>query len=63
MKKPAMIDDRATMFSPTCHSCVHLTGFKRCKAFSDIPLDIWNGRNTHHAPRVGDGGYRYHRRP
>lgn len=62
MKKPSMIDDRATMFSPTCYNCKHLTGFRRCKSFRDIPLEIWNGKNNHHDPYVGDGGYSYQRR-
>ena len=57
-----MIDDRQfeiPSFSPVCTYCKHVVTFRRCKAFDEIPLDIWNGETPHTEPYPGDGGIQF----
>jgi hypothetical protein len=50
--------------SPVCDHCRHLTGYRRCAAFAgEIPLEIWNGGNTHQRPYPGDHGLQFEPRP
>ena len=36
-------------FSPVCSRCVHLldVGKRSCKAFDNIPMEIWKGFDKH----------------
>jgi len=58
----AKIDDREMgipAFSPVCLYCKNLINYglgRRCKAFKNIPLPIWEGKNKHNKPYNGDGG-------
>jgi hypothetical protein len=59
--------DRISLFSNVCSRCQHFNDRSpfngermTCKAFSKgIPLEIWNGENTHIAPYPGDGGVQF----
>jgi hypothetical protein len=59
--------DRFAYFSIICTGCKHFnekspfTGkTMTCKAFpKGIPLEIWNGENTHIAAYPGDGGVQF----
>ena len=49
-------------FSDVCNKCRYLLdgGFKRkCKAFDEIPLEIWKGKNRHRKPYPGDNGIQF----
>ena len=46
-------------YSPVCTFCKHETGFRKCKAFDLIPLEIWEGKNDHTKPYKGDNGIRF----
>ena len=66
MPKIKMVDDREFLidaFSDVCFWCKHLITSdkekRKCKAFNEIPLDIWQGKNKHTKPYKGDGGIRY----
>ena len=58
---------KGTVFSPICSFCIHLDlgaagkGDRRCKAFNDIPGEIWLGDNNHEKPYEGDGGIQFKR--
>jgi hypothetical protein len=46
-------------FSPVCIYCKNLldNGLgRRCKAFKNIPMPIWQGKNNHKKAYRGDGG-------
>jgi hypothetical protein len=49
--------------SPVCVFCARLNAAqrRRCAAFGDkdIPLEIWEGQNTHRAPYPGDHGLQF----
>ena len=49
------------VYSPVCEFCKNrdYRGLRKCKAFDDIPLDIWEGRNKHTQPYPGDKGIRF----
>jgi len=47
------------LISPVCYLCKHLTGFRECKAFDRIPIEIWNGYHTHDTEYEGDNGIRF----
>lgn len=59
--------DRVSLFSGVCSRCQHFNdsspfegGSMTCKAFpAGIPIEIWNGENTHIAPVPGDGGVQF----
>ena len=66
MPKIKMVDDKEFMvdpFSDVCFWCKHLitSGDEKmkCKAFNEIPLEIWQGKNNHTEPYNGDGGIMY----
>jgi hypothetical protein len=40
-------------YSVVCSFCMHLIKFRKCNAFNEIPLDIWNGDNNHLKPLSG----------
>jgi len=49
-----------------CQACAHFIGRSssggdtgRCRAFGDIPPEIWSGRFDHRADHPGDGGVRF----
>lgn len=53
-KKEIILDDTFVEILPmslVCHRCVHLLDghsmIRKCKAFKQIPLDIWEGKNKH----------------
>ena len=60
------IDDRelsTVQYSPVCTKCKHYgSGFRECKAFKEIPLSIWEGRNKHTQPVDGDHGIQFEAR-
>ncbi len=43
-------------FSTVCNYCDHITGYRECEAFKEIPLEIWNGDNKHTQSYPGDNG-------
>ena len=57
--KIMVFDDRHDFYSDTCLFCRNLKGFLRCKAFKEIPLPIWEGKNNHRQPYKGDNGIRF----
>jgi len=56
------------IYSPSCFFCKHLIGEAdrcktgHCKAFKDIPVEIWNGDNDHKKPYPGDHGIQFEER-
>ena len=48
-------------FSEVCTKCKHLQdGYSRkCKAFDEIPIPIWEGKNNHTKPYKGDNGIQF----
>ena len=46
-------------FSKVCCFCKHLIAPRRCQAFEEIPLEIWEGRDKHRGPYPGDGGFQF----
>ena len=55
-------------FSIVCNRCRHITGKRKCHAFSPfgitdesalIPLPIWLGEHDHTEPYPGDGGIQF----
>ena len=50
-------------YSDICDACVHVLGYRICKAFDIIPLDIWKGDIPHTEPYIGDKGIRFERNP
>ena len=67
IKMDYAIDDRVfriKIYSPTCLPCKNLISSKNrtCLAFNEIPLEIWNGDNSHTKPYEGDGGIRFQKR-
>ena len=66
MPKIKLVDDTEFLidpFSDVCFWCKHLitpaNKKRRCKAFDEIPLEIWQGENKHTKPFKGDGGIMY----
>ncbi len=57
------IDDSGTwVYSPICTYCLHWVGIpgkRKCKAFEDIPIEIWTGLNNHTKPYEGDHGVQF----
>ena len=59
------IDDSSlyeSAFSPVCTICtrLNLRANRQCAAFPDgIPLEIWEGKNSHTEPYPGDHGIRF----
>lgn len=54
------------VISPVCSLCKHYTpiagNIRKCKAFKNIPLEIWSGEDKHTEPYPGDRGIRFERR-
>lgn len=52
-------------YSPVCAICANLDipaaikGKRKCKAFAEIPDEIWDGKNDHKKPYPGDHGIRF----
>jgi len=54
------LDNQTIDISPICTFCKNESTTKRkCRAFSEIPLPIWNGDNDHTKPYPGDNGIRF----
>ncbi len=52
-------------FSIVCLRCKNLIDFgvgRKCKAFKEIPLPIWGGKNNHKKPYPGDNGIQFEER-
>lgn len=51
------------VISPVCFNCHHFKrsdlSERRCSAFGNIPLEIWNGQNDHTKPYPKDNGIRF----
>ena len=50
------------LIDPVCVSCIRAYGFplRVCLSFPNgIPDDIWEGRNDHSRPYLGDNGILY----
>lgn len=61
-----MIDDRRVTvpeYSPVCTFCIHRLDYRKCAAFDEIPLEIWEGKNDHTEPFEDDRGIQFERRP
>ncbi len=52
------------IFSSVCSKCIHfdMSSYYSCKAFDEIPLEIWVGDNKHIKPYPGDSGIRFAKR-
>lgn len=57
------------IYSPICSYCTHFymgkflsSGKRSCKAFENIPIEIWEGKNPHTKVYSGDGGVMFERR-
>ncbi len=50
-------------YSPVCSMCKHYQPEegegRTCKAFKDIPLEIWLGKDKHKKPFPGDHGIQF----
>jgi len=49
-------------YSVVCARCFHLIDNgvgRKCKAFKEIPMSIWEGKNDHTEPYKGDNGIRF----
>ena len=48
-------------YSPVCVLCRNLEigAVRRCRAFKEIPLPIWLGKNNHRKPYNGDNGIQF----
>ena len=63
----AMLDDEELtipFYSEVCNFCKHIykNGADRsCKAFDEIPMDIWIGKNKHTQRVKGDNGITFER--
>jgi len=56
---PNVLDDTEKIISPSCWNCKHLTGYRECVAFKEIPLEIWNNPNQHREEYEGDNGIQF----
>lgn len=45
--------------SPVCDFCNHYKDYRKCEAFNEIPLEIWNGGNQHRDPYPNDNGIQF----
>lgn len=44
---------------PKCLDCKHLFKYEGCKAFKEIPHEIWVNEIDHTKPYPGDNGIRF----
>lgn len=42
-----------------CLHCRHYQGARKCKAFSEVPMEIYTGRDLHIEEYEGDNGIRF----
>lgn len=47
------------IYSPICIFCKNYLEKRSCKAFKDIPLEIWEGKNDHTNSVNGDNGIKF----
>ncbi len=52
-------DLNISRYSPVCTYCANNRGFRVCRAFDVIPMDIWSGENDHSESFLGDNGIRF----
>jgi len=60
-----LLDDKEAhlgSFSKVCTFCKHFKKPWKCKAFDNIPEDIWLGKNTHIKPYKGDNGIQFNKK-
>ena len=47
--------------SDVCSLCEHhnFGEIRKCKAFQEIPIEIWEGKHNHKTPYPGDNGIQF----
>jgi hypothetical protein len=53
------LDDRQIErgeYSAVCNKCKNYKSGYKCRAFEEIPNEIWQGKNDHRLPFEGDNG-------
>ena len=48
-----------TTIFPQCYKCKHYEGANSCKAFTEIPNEITQGKHNHEKPLKGDNGIQF----
>lgn len=60
-----ILDDKEVhlgAFSKVCTFCEHFEEPWKCKAFDEIPEEIWLGKNDHTKPYKGDNGIQFEKK-